>query len=298
MTWETPSPRQRVGAVPGVQSMLVAIGITTILVVAGIVILVVVDPWPGDLAMRGTRGGGSGVVAITSGAGQASGFASASARALTTADADAIVRTVPGVTLISRVVFGTAVVGSGGGPTSIGVQAVDPSYVLNPQVKLAGGAFFTADDAAAANRVVVLGARVASGLFAGAQSPIGQTIRIAGLPFTVVGVLGGQPSGTTDPSDGAVLIPFQTGQVRLFGATGLGEVLLQVRDASQTDLVVQQVQHVLRTRHHTRSGQADGFTITAPSSSAAAASGHGVQFVERLQYLSQQFACQAKTLCG
>ena len=138
----------------------------------------------------------------------------ASGRALTTADADAIVRTVPGVTLISRVVFGTAAVGVGnqGPPTDI--QAVDATYALNPAVQVAHGAFFTAEDAIAANRVAVLGAQEASSLFAGAQSPIGQTIRIGALPFTVVGVLDGQSA----PSDGSVLIPFQTGQVRLFGA--------------------------------------------------------------------------------
>jgi putative ABC transport system permease protein len=280
------------GTVPGVQSLLVAIGITTILVLAGISIFVAVGPWPADLAGRSPGGGGAGVLAITSGDGQAGGPIAASARALTTADADAIIRTVPGVTLISRVVFGSAVVSAGSLASPIGIQAVDASYVLNPAVQLVRGAFFTADDSIAANRVVVLGARPASSLFAGAQSPIGQTIRIGDLPFTVVGVLA---SGTTEAAESSVLIPFQTGQVRLFGATAaLGEVLFQVRDASQTDLIVQQVQQLLRMRHQTRAGQADGFTISAPSTSA---SGPASQFVARLQYLSSQFACQAKTLC-
>ena len=62
--------------------------------------------------------------------------------------------------------------------------------------------------------------------------------------------------------------------------------------------VKQQVQQLLRMRHQTRSGQADGFTISTPSASATSANGPAVQFVERLQYLSRQFACQAKTLCG
>jgi putative ABC transport system permease protein len=287
MTWEAPSPRQPVGAVPGVQSMLVAIGITTMLVLAGISLLVAVGPWPGDLAAGAPR---DSVLAIMPG--------EATGRALTTADADAIVHTVPGVTLISRVVFGTAAVSSGSAGPRIDIQAVDPAYELYPAVQVARGAFFTAEDAVAANRVAVLGARAASSLFVGAQSPIGQTIRIGDLPFTVVGVLADQPGGAADTSDGSVLIPFQTGQVRLFGAAaGLGEVLLQVRDPSQTDLIVQQVQQLLRMRHQTRAGQADGFTIGTRRASAALASGPAVQFVDRLQYLSRQFACQAKTLC-
>jgi len=202
------------------------------------------------------------------------------------------------VTLISRVVFGTAAVSSGNPGPPIGIQAVDPSYALDPAIQVARGAFFTAEDARAANRVAVLGARAANSLFAGAQSPVGQTIRIGDQPFIVVGVLGSQAGGAAETSDGSVLIPFQTAQIRLFGATGLGEVLLQVRDPSQTDLIVQQVQLLLRMRHQTRSGQADGFTISTPSASATSANGPAVQFVERLQYLSRQFACQAKTLCG
>ena len=217
MTWEAPSPRQPVGAVP---AMLVAIGITTVVVLAGISILVAVGPWPGDPGTRALRGTGTGVLAITS------DDSSPANRSLTTADADAIIRTVPGVTLISRVVFGTAAVSSGNPGPPIGIQAVDPSYALDPAIQVARGAFFTAEDARAANRVAVLGARAANSLFAGAQSPVGQTIRIGDQPFIVVGVLGSQAGGAAETSDGSVLIPFQTAQIRLFGATGLGEVLL------------------------------------------------------------------------
>jgi putative ABC transport system permease protein len=114
---------------------------------------------------------------------------------------------------------------------------------------------------------------------------VGQSIRIGSVPFAVVGVL----ASSTD----AILIPFQTGQVRLFGTTALGEVDVQARDVSQTDAVAEAVQLLLRTRHQVRAGQPDDFTIRQPP-----ASGTPMPITDRFRYLSQEYACAAKGLCG
>ena len=61
------------------------------------------------------------------------------------------------------------------------------SFVRNYQVE--EGRFITAEDVAGEARVVALGSRVAEQLFQPEEYPIGQTIRIDGIPFRVVGVM-------------------------------------------------------------------------------------------------------------
>jgi putative ABC transport system permease protein len=81
------------------------------------------------------------------------------------------------------------------------------------------------------------------------------------VPFTVIGVLASKGSGFGGDQDDTVLIPFQTGQVRLFGAAALNSIVVQVDDPANMDLVSQQMTEILRARHELRSNQANDFTI-------------------------------------
>jgi putative ABC transport system permease protein len=246
-----------------------AFGINTVLVLGVLSLFIFIGPWPSEVS-----GGATGFLAITAGDG----------RSLTTADSDAIVKSVPGLTLVSRIIVGTAPVNSGTGER-FAIQAVDASYALLPGAGLAHGAFFTPDDAVAANRVAVLGGQAATTLFPGSLSPVGQTIRIGNVAFSVVGVL-------ANPASDAILIPFQTGQVRVFGTAALGEVVVQARDASQTDAIVQSIESLLRTRHQVRAAQPDDFTIHQPTFN-----GTPIQPIDRFRYLAGEYACQAKGIC-
>ena len=53
---------------------------------------------------------------------------------------------------------------------------------------MAGGDVFSQQDVVSTNKVALLGQTVVDNLFGGAD-PIGQTIRIKNVPFTVAGVL-------------------------------------------------------------------------------------------------------------
>ena len=98
-------------------------------------------------------------------------------------------------------------------------------------------------------------------LFPNRQSPVGQLIRVRNVPFTVIGVLASKGSGIGGDQDDTLLIPFQTGQVRLFGATSINQISVQVGDATQMTAVQQAIQQLLRTRHRLQSAQADDFNV-------------------------------------
>jgi len=61
--------------------------------------------------------------------------------------------------------------------------------------------------------------------------------------------------------DDTVMIPFQTGQVRLFGATSINQIVVQVADASQITSVSDEISQLLRQRHQLAASASDDFTI-------------------------------------
>jgi putative ABC transport system permease protein len=245
-------------------------------------------------------GGTTSLVTIQPGGAQTADPAGAAGRpgALTIADVDAIARAVPGVSVMSRVVLGASpLVVAEADPQAL-VQGVDPAYAQLWSSSVARGDFFSVQDATAANRVAVLGQTVADRAFPNGQSPIGQTIRIRNLPFTVVGVLASHVSLGAANTDNSVLVPFQTAQVRLFGTTSMYELVLQVPDTTQADLVTAQVQQVLRQRHKVGPGQADDFAVrTDSSASTTQPNTSALQILGRVVRDVQQYTCEAKALC-
>jgi macrolide transport system ATP-binding/permease protein len=78
------------------------------------------------------------------------------------------------------------------------------------------GRFFTLDECRDRARVVVIGTTVLTELF-GKEDPVGQTIQINHIPFTVIGVLPSKGSTGESDNDDVVIIPLQTAMFRVLG---------------------------------------------------------------------------------
>ncbi len=133
----------------------------------------------------------------------------------------------------------------------------------------AEGALF--DDRAGRDlaRIAVLGADVASRLFAG-EDPIGKSIRIGDVPFQVQGVLRSRGAGPAGSSlDDLILIPVETASKRLFNRNYMTMMIVQIQDASRSDAAVQAITALLRSRHHLAATALDDFTITNPRAVAS-----------------------------
>jgi len=158
------------------------------------------------------------------------------------------------------VVSGNAQVIYGSQNWSTRVQGVTPPYLTINDWKIGQGSAFTDQDNTNANNVAVIGQTVATNLFPGGESPIGKLIRIRNVPFTVVGVLASKGSSGFQDQDDTIMIPFRTGQVRLFGSSNINQIVVQVADATQITNVTNQLTTLLRQSHQLTS-QADDFTI-------------------------------------
>jgi putative ABC transport system permease protein len=136
------------------------------------------------------------------------------------------------------------------------------SYVDVCRFHLHEGRFLSPEDNLNASRVVVLEARVTETLF-GEENPIGQEVRIRGIPFEVIGVL--EAKGVlADGSDvdGGVIIPIHTALRRMYNFTFLNQVFITVRNISEMDTARQDVAQLLRDRHRlNRGGKPDDFVI-------------------------------------
>lgn len=136
---------------------------------------------------------------------------------------------------------------------------------------LSRGAFFTAEDDQGGERVVVLGARVASTLFPGGD-PLGETVRVGAVPFEVIGVLA--PQGVT--SDGAdvdtqVYLPLRTALRRVFNVVALGSVYVRLRDDAPAARAEAEIRALLRERHRLDlRDRPDDFAVQDPARVLAA----------------------------
>jgi len=71
------------------------------------------------------------------------------------------------------------------------IVGITPDYLTIRELTVAQGSEFAQQDVDSANKVAVLGQTPVANLFDGAD-PIGQTVRIKNVPFTVVGVADAQ----------------------------------------------------------------------------------------------------------
>jgi len=243
------------------RSLLTTLGI--IIGVAAVIAIVALGEGASASVSNRLSGLGVNVLTIIPGSANSGGVKTGAggATSLKAADADAIASKIDGITGISPVVGGGAQVVAGNQNWQTRVQSVRPVYATIEDWTVDQGTFFTTQDDTNASNVAVLGQTVYTNLFPDNRSAVGQLIRIRNVPFTVIGVLASKGSGVGGDQDDTVLIPFHTGQVRLFGAANVGQIVLQVSDSSLADSVTQQIEPTLRSRHELRANQNDDFTI-------------------------------------
>ncbi|MEJ2685127.1 MAG: ABC transporter permease, partial [Candidatus Sulfobium sp.] len=183
---------------------------------------------------------------------------------LTMSDAEAIRKECPAVAAVAPILSGVAQVVYRHQNWSTGVEGTTPSMLEIRDWPVASGRAFTNQDVKSATKVCLLGQTVVDNLFGG-EYPVGQIVRIQKVPFTVVGVLApkGQSPGGRDQDD-RIYVPVTTAQKKLFGTAFPGMVrIIMVKARGTEDLgpAEQQVNELLRQRHHIGPRQDNDFTV-------------------------------------
>jgi putative ABC transport system permease protein len=200
-----------------------------------------------------------------------------SRHSLTEDDAAAIAAEVPGVLTAAPTVAGDAHLVHGNLNWSTLVGGVTPDYLIARDWRVADGRSFAAQEVESAAKVVLLGATTASELFPN-EEPLGQGIRIANVPFTVIGVLGekGQAAASGRDQDDVALIPLSAAKLRVLGARSqvsrqsVDFIMVKATSTAAMAGVQQQIEQLLRQRHRLPPGADDDFQVREPAAAMEA----------------------------
>jgi putative ABC transport system permease protein len=209
---------------------------------------------PGSLNQGGVRTGSGG------------------ASTLTPADGMAIAK-LPHVSAVSPAGTLRSQVVANGNNWQTQVTGVAPSYTFIKSWPMASGTFISQADTSSAAKVAVLGQTVVSNLFPGGANPLGQTVMIKGVPFTVVGTLTpkGQ-SGVGQDQDDTIVVPYTSMLERLTGQTMVSTLDVSADTADNVEAVQTETTQLLEARHRIVSGMPDDFQVRNLQDIASAAS--------------------------
>jgi putative ABC transport system permease protein len=200
-----------------------------------------------------------------------------SRQSLTEEDAAAIGAEVPGVLTAAPTVAGNAHLVHGNLNWASLVGGVTPDYLIARDWSVAKGRAFTFKEMDIAAKVVLLGATTAAELFPD-EEPLGQVVRIANVPFTVIGVLAekGQASASGRDQDDVALIPLTTAKLRVLGGRSqvsrraVDFIMVKARSTDVMASVQQQIGRLLRQRHRLIADADDDFQVREPAAAMEA----------------------------
>jgi putative ABC transport system permease protein len=149
------------------------------------------------------------------------------------------------------------------------VFGTDQNYILTHGQDLGRGRFFTEQEVEHRANVCVLGRDTREALF-GNRDPLGQTVHIGGIPFTVVGEFASKGKLFGENFDEVAVIPYDLID-KYFPAPNdappwfpkRGELFLDAVAVSpdQSDLAQQQIIETLRVRRHLPSNKMNDFVV-------------------------------------
>ena len=185
---------------------------------------------------------------------------------LTVADAAAIRAECPLVARVSENVDGNLQLIGPNRNWNSHYRGVSPEYREIRAWQMARGEFFTDDQLAHFDHVIVIGETVRRELFDDADG-VGEHVRLHGATFEVIGVLAPKgPSATGQDQDDTVMMPWTTAQRYVTGkdVTWLDDILISAASTDQIADATREVTDLIRERHHIALGGEDDFNIRHP----------------------------------
>jgi putative ABC transport system permease protein len=194
---------------------------------------------------------------------------------LTLADASALSQA-SGVQSVSPVVDTSETLSVGGSSDSdVSLDGTYPSYFEATNSPISAGSYLTTDEVTSARKVLVIGSTTATDLF-GTANPVGQTVDVAGVPFTVVGVLATKGSTGLTNADNTAIAPLTTIQETLTGYGSLNDVVVEAQTPALVDPVESEITAILDKEEGVTSSADANFEVENQASllTTAASSTH------------------------
>ncbi|MEM1238773.1 MAG: ABC transporter permease [Cyanobacteria bacterium P01_H01_bin.26] len=212
---------------------------------------------------------GTDVLQVMAGAAESGGISQGqgSVTTLTWEDAQAIAEQAPSATTVSAYLQRQTQVVYGEENTSTTVYGTDLAHPDARNTFPESGRFFTQEELISADSVAVIAPTVQNNLFSPNVDPIGETIRIQGEIYKVIGVMEEKGSQGPQDRDDAVYIPLTSMSARIIGNNSLmgvsvNGIYIKGENEDQLETVKFQVENILRLRHGIAHPSDDDFRVT------------------------------------
>lgn len=241
------------------RSFLTMLGV--IIGVAAVIAMLGLGAGTREKVMESVRTMGANLLVIRPGmTGGGTGVFTAERVNLKVEDAEAILAQVPEIEMVCPEVTGRFQVKFMNKNSRPSIQGEAVTYFPVRNYVIDKGRAFTESDVLRNARVAVIGPKTAEDLF-GDLDPIGQTIKVRGINFLVVGVT--KPKGDQgwfNPDD-QVIIPYTTAMNQVMGRDSLSSIYCKVKNGADMNVAQEKVTEVLRRQHRIQPGAPDDFTI-------------------------------------
>jgi len=183
---------------------------------------------------------------------------------LTISDSEAIsdVFQAPSVASVAPVIQDNREVTFGGERSRTTISGVTPAYLSVRNYELLEGEFISEEHILGRASVAVLGPDLADKLFGHREGVVGETIRIEGQPFRVIGVILAKGGSAFGSQDDYALVPFSTAQSRIIRRSRerVDVIFVQAASPEAVPGAADEISQILRHRHRTGIGL-DDFTV-------------------------------------
>ena len=150
------------------------------------------------------------------------------------------------------------------------INATNADYFPVRGRTVASGRLFDENDVKTNARVAVLGQTTVTNLFTEGVNPIGETIKVNGVAFKVIGTLekfGGSSFGADQ--DDIIIMPMTAARLHLqttrnvSGQLPVSQIYIQAVDSSAIDSIVDDATKLLRQEHKIKPGKDDDFFVSS-----------------------------------
>jgi putative ABC transport system permease protein len=165
-------------------------------------------------------------------------------------DADMLRRAIPGIAMISPQYRETVNLTYGKVNTNTECEGVNPAFEeMRRMYPTRGGRFLNEADVARERRVLFLGVKIAEQLF-GTGEPVGKTVLVDGVPFTVVGTMQAklQTSMSNGPDTYRAIVPYSTFRT-MYGPTIVNSIVVRPADPARQEDLKKEIFRVLARKY-------------------------------------------------
>ena len=170
----------------------------------------------------------------------------------------------PSVAAVAPVLQGSAIEAAAlGNTTNTTVYGVTTAYGEVRNIELTEGDFISNENYLGHASVAVLGPDLADKLCNRKAGLVGETIRIAGQPFRIIGVMASKGGSAFGNADNQVVIPLSTARDRVVHRAGsnLDLIFVQSTSADTTQTASDEIKQIMSTRHNIPVGADNDFTV-------------------------------------